>query len=144
MDKPDFVDIGHLHPTQITVGMREVELKMKEMKQREKDPDELHRFMRKHRVPVVLGPKRKLYVIDHHHLGRACWELKIPYVPVDVMDDFSDRAKADFWQHMRHKSLVHSYDSKGEKRRIRDLPWHVSGLVDDPYRSLAGFVRNDG
>src|ERR1700751_6309258 len=66
------VAITDLRPTQIPVGMREVKAKRKHWrelaeKKRDKDAD----FLGKHMIPVILGPKERNYVIDHHHLGRA-------------------------------------------------------------------------
>lgn len=37
----------------------------------------LFRFIYNHPVPVVLGPRAKHYLIDHHHLTRALHELGI-------------------------------------------------------------------
>jgi hypothetical protein len=28
-------------------------------------------FMKAHPMPAVIGPQGKLYITDHHHLGRA-------------------------------------------------------------------------
>lgn len=61
------IKIADLHPTQITVGMREVKAKRKCW--REEGGKKGAEF--KHMIPVVLGPKDRHYVIDHHHLARA-------------------------------------------------------------------------
>ena len=60
------VAILDLRPTQITVGMREVKAKRKRW--RDEKGEE---FLGKHMIPVILGPKDRHYVIDHHHLARA-------------------------------------------------------------------------
>jgi hypothetical protein len=65
------IPIGELHPTQITVGMREVEAKRK---WRNKEGDKAAEFLGRHMIPVILGPKDRHYVIDHHHLARALLE----------------------------------------------------------------------
>jgi hypothetical protein len=39
---------------------------------------------------------------------------------------------------------THPYDSKGRRRPYSDLPRTVKGMEDDPYRSLAGELRNVG
>ena len=77
------VAIDDLHPTQITVGMREVAAKRKEWrtKKGEKGAD----FLGRHMIPVILGPKDKCYVIDHHHLTRALYEERVKNVMVTVM-----------------------------------------------------------
>ena len=45
---------------------------------------------------------------------------------------------------MDFRGWTHPYDGKGRRRPYADLPKAVTGLVDDPYRSLAGVLRNDG
>src|SRR5580700_4836146 len=60
------VAILDLRPTQITVGMREVEAKRKRWS--EIRDEKGGKFLGKHMVPVVLGPKHRNYVVDHHHL----------------------------------------------------------------------------
>ena len=63
------VEIAALRPTQMTVGLREVDRKRAEWRKRaERDgPD----FLGRHMIPVILGPKSVPFVIDHHHLARA-------------------------------------------------------------------------
>ncbi len=63
------IKIADLHPTQITVGMREV--KAKRRRWREEGGKKGAEFLGKHMIPVVLGPKDRHYVIDHHHLARV-------------------------------------------------------------------------
>jgi hypothetical protein len=63
------VAISDLRPTQITVGMREVKAKRKHW--RDESGRKGEEFLGKHLIPVILGPKHRHYVIDHHHLARA-------------------------------------------------------------------------
>ena len=59
--------VRSLLPTQITVGLREVQEKRKHWRaQRHK-----LKFLSHHLVPVIRGPKDHYYIIDHHHLVRA-------------------------------------------------------------------------
>lgn len=66
------VEIISLRPTQISVGFREVEEKRHHWRTiaEKKGPD----FLGGHMVPVVTGPKGKLFLIDNHHLARALHE----------------------------------------------------------------------
>ena len=61
--------ISDLRPTQITVGMREVLAKRKHW--REIGTKNGGKFLGRHMIPVILGPKHRHYVVDHHHLSRA-------------------------------------------------------------------------
>jgi hypothetical protein len=63
------VAILDLRPTQFTVGMREVKAKRKRWRDEGKSKGQ--EFLGKHMIPVILGPKGRHYVIDHHHLARA-------------------------------------------------------------------------
>src|ERR1700716_3460311 len=63
------VAVKSLRPTQITVGMREVDQKRKRW--REHKGKKKAAFLGRHMIPVIRGPKDDLYVIDHHHLARA-------------------------------------------------------------------------
>jgi hypothetical protein len=50
------VTIESLRPTQITVGMREVEEKRKRL--RKHKPEKIGAYIGRHMIPVVLGPKK--------------------------------------------------------------------------------------
>jgi hypothetical protein len=39
---------------------------------------------------------------------------------------------------------MHIYDRKGHRRAFRDMPTRFEDLKNDPYRSLAGEVRDAG
>ena len=67
------VAILDLRPTQITVGMREVEAKRRHWRAQDND-EKAAAFLGKHMIPVILGPKKRHSVIDHHHLTRALHE----------------------------------------------------------------------
>jgi hypothetical protein len=132
-----------LRPTQVSLGMKEVEDKVRK----------LHRMNAKRRlkyikdrtVPVVMGPLGEVYLIDNHHFTRACWEIGIKHVFVRVVADLSDSSVSDFWKFMLDKSWVHPYSQYGNKINISyNLPDNIKGLADDPYRSLAWMVREKG
>jgi len=77
------VAIADLRPTQMTVGIREVEEKRKRWRAESKMKGE--EFLGKHMIPVVLGPKDRHYVIDHHHLARALHDEGVEDVMVTVV-----------------------------------------------------------
>lgn len=65
------VSLADLRPTQMTVGLREVEHKRAQWRMQGGDAGQ---FLGRHMIPVVIGPKHRSYVIDHHHLARALIE----------------------------------------------------------------------
>ncbi|MEX3936453.1 ParB-like protein [Paraburkholderia phymatum] len=142
MGKLHEVEVRRLHPTQITVGMIEVREKRDELS-RLREPH-LHDFLRAHPVPAVEGPNDKLYITDHHHLGRALSEEGIATGFFLVEADFSTLALDQFWTEMDRHQWVHPYDENGQRCPFDEIPKHVEHLRDDPFRSLAGYVRNAG
>jgi hypothetical protein len=136
------VPIEDLRPTQITVGMREVE--EKRQRWREHKGKKRAEFLGKHMIPVVLGPKARPYVIDHHHLSRALLDEGEKNVLITVVADLKALEPDAFWVVLDHRGWVHPYDEDGQRRSFRAIPKSVSDLVDDPFRSLAGELRRAG
>jgi hypothetical protein len=134
--------IEELRPTQITVGMREVETKRRHW--RSLHAKDKKAFLAKHMIPVVHGPKEHFFIIDHHHLARALHEEGAEEVFVVVVSDLKGLDQDAFWTFLDHHSFVHPYDAKGRRREYSDLPKTVSKLKDDPYRSVAGELRRVG
>jgi len=131
-----------LAPTQITVGMIEVGDKKKQLSALK--PAAQTDFLQQHPVPAVVGPQGKLYITDHHHLGRAALEVGITTMFCEILDDLSSHDVASFWQKMEQNFWVHPLDEHGVCHLYSKLPPDLAHLVDDVYRSLAGYVRNSG
>lgn len=136
------VKVKSLKPTQMTVGMREVAEKRREW--RERGGDKGAEYLGKHMIPVVLGPKGRHYVIDHHHMARALEEEGVRDVLVNVVADLRSLAREEFWTFLDNRAWCHPYDSQGRRRAFDDIPAVVSELADDPFRSLAGELRRAG
>lgn len=136
------VSILSLRPTQMTVGMREVKEKRKRW--REHKAKKRAELLGRHMIPVVVGPDKKNYVIDHHHLARALHEEGEAEVLVSVVADLTMVDRKAFWTVLDNHRWVYPYDAKGERRDYGDLPKDVTGLKDDPFRSLAGELRRAG
>ena len=136
------IPIKELRPTQITVGMREVKEKRKRW--REQSGKKGADFLGKHMIPVVLGPKDRHYVIDHHHLARALHEEGVQDVDVTVVANLSKLEPDAFWFVLDNLNLMHPFDDKGVRRSHTDIPKSVTELIDDPFRSLAGELRRAG
>jgi hypothetical protein len=136
------VAITDLRPTQITVGMREVAAKRKRWN--EIAGKKGGKFLGSHMIPVVLGPKRRHYVVDHHHLARALHDEGVKDVAVTSIANLSALDSDAFWTVMDNRNWMHPFDDEGVRRRYEDIPKSVTGLVDDPFRSLAGELRRAG
>jgi len=137
------IPILSLRPTQMTVGMREVQEKRKRWREH-KSKKKQAELLGQHMIPVVLGPDRRCYVIDHHHLARALHEEGVKDILVTVVADLGMVEPDAFWGVLDNKRWVYPYDAKGERRHFRDIPKSITGLKDDPFRSLAGELRRVG
>jgi hypothetical protein len=136
------VAILDLRPTQITVGMREVLAKRKSWT--EIRDEKGGKFLGKHMIPVVLGPKHRNYVVDHHHLARALHDEGVKDVAVTAIANLSALDGDEFWAVMDNRNWMHPFDADGVRRPYADIPKSVKELVDDPFRSLAGELRRAG
>src|ERR1700761_8659838 len=136
------VPILSLRPTQMTVGMIEVKEKSKrwlKAKAAKKQKDLVG-----HMVPVVLGPDKLHYVVDHHHEARALHDAGEKNIFITVIGDLTMVDPDAFWGVMDNKRWVYPYDARGERHHFKDIPKSVTDLKDDPFRSLAGELRRQG
>lgn len=136
------VMIHDLRPTQMTVGLKEVEAKRDEWHR--SDGDEQAEFLGRHMIPVIKGPRDRFFVIDHHHLCRALLEASQTQVEITVVANLSRLDKEAFWVFMDNRGWLHPYDADGKRRPWEDLPKRIADMADDPYRSLAGALRRKG
>ncbi len=142
--EPDLksVAIASLRPTQMTIGKREVARKRAAWAKRaDTDGPE---FLGRHMIPAVAGPKKQLFIIDHHHLVRALHDDGVEHVLVSVVADLSKLEKSLFWTFMDNRNWLHPYNAAGERVPHGEIPKSIGKLTDDPYRSLAGSVREAG
>jgi hypothetical protein len=136
------VPVKDLRPTQITVGMREVEAKRQRW--REKSTKKSAEYLGKHMIPAVLGPKEHHYLVDHHHLARALLEEGVKDVLLTIVANLSKLDRQGFWLFLDNRGWMHPFDEEGCRRSYEDIPKSIGELVDDPYQSLAGELRRIG
>jgi hypothetical protein len=136
--------ISELHPTQGAIGYLEVENRKEKVK--EKSDKELEEYLQKKVVPVVIGPKGRFYILDHHHLARVLHELGHKYMYFSVYADWSDTgiSETEFWQKMKDEKFVYLKNQNGDPISEKDLPKSVAQMTDDKYRSLAWKVKEWG
>ena len=137
------IPILSLRPTQMTVGMREVKEKRKRWRER-KSKKKQAEMLGKHMIPVVLGPDKRHYVVDHHHLARALHDEGVKDILVTVIADLTMVDRDAFWGVLDNKRWVYPYDATGDRHHFKDVPKTVAELKDDPFRSLAGELRRAG
>lgn len=137
------VAIKDLHPTQAVVGEREV--KEKTDKINGMGDAKLKDYIEEKTVPVVIGPDNVLYMIDHHHTMLALLRSgRSDTCLAKVVANFSEDNVPAFWQEMEKKHWVYLKNGQGQTITPLQIPAHLSQLQNDPYRSLAGTVRDLG
>lgn len=134
--------LTQLRPTQMTVGMIEVQKKRQHWQHLNKKQQK--QFLLENSFPAVLGLDGAYYIIDHHHLGLALLHEKVEQVSLVQVRDLSGLSAQSFWMMMESQHWVHPFDTQGIRQPITKLPTKLSKLKDDPYRSLAGEVRKAG
>ncbi|AEI37747.1 MAG: ParB-like protein [Zymomonas mobilis subsp. pomaceae] len=136
------VPLVDLHPTQISVGMREVAIKRQGWRQEKTDKASL--YLGKHLIPVILGSQEQPYVLDHHHLCRALLDEGVEKVAITVIANLSKLEDDHFWFVMDNRGWMHPFDEKGDRQSYQAIPSDLKGLKNDSYRSLAGALRRSG
>ena len=140
--------IKDLSPTQFAVGKAEVAVRTGRMRRKlSKDPGKLHDYLRVRPIPIVVR-KKHFYLVDHHHLVRALYDVehasrgKNICVYVKVMANAGTLEETYFWKSMHEQNYVYLFDkSGGGPQQPGTLPAHIKDLGFDPYRSLAWIVR---
>jgi len=152
--KIKWIDVLDLRPMQFDVEKKKnALLKM--------TPAQRRAWLLDHPVPVVVrengdhrvhkgGPqsernRKQDRPDDHHHEARAAWEAGIEMIPVVIEKSTTDgKSEKKFWKRMRKTGKVYLKDRWGNAHDERDLPLDIRGLGDNPYRSIAGEVRDRG
>ena len=136
------VPLADLRPTQMTVGLREVEERRKQWRARKGKKE--NSFFGTHLIPVVLGPKGRHYVIDHHHLVRALLDEGVSEIFVTVVARLEKLSEDAFWVVLDNCGWMHPFNAKGRRCGYGDIPSSIKDMTDDPFRSLAGELRRAG
>ena len=139
--------VKDLSPTQFAVGKAEIEVRAARMRKKlKKDPGKLHDYLRVRPIPIVIRSK-KFYLVDHHHLVRALYDVehgsrgKNICVYVKVLANANTLEDVYFWKTMHEQNFVYLFDqSGGGPQQPATLPAHIKDLNFDPYRSLAWVV----
>jgi hypothetical protein len=134
------IAIADLRPTQLTLGLQEVAERAKKIAAL--DDGARRDYLARKPIPHVLGPGRRVFMVDHHHLARALWKLDLEGAVLgERLDDWSDLPFPEFWRRMKAAGRCWPIDADGNTRPFQAFPAHVKDLTDNPWRSLARRVR---
>jgi len=73
-------------------------------------------------IPVILGPKQRHYVIDHHHLARALSDEGVKDLVVTVIANLGKLEVDEFWTFMDNRSWMHPFDARASAGTITTFP----------------------
>jgi hypothetical protein len=136
------VQIADLRPTQLTLGFSEVAERAAKLEKQ--SPTDRKSYLEKKAIPHVIGPGKRIYMVDHHHLARALWSINIREAVLgDTLADWSDLDDRPFWRKMEKNGYCWPIDTDGNRRPFAAIPHHVSELADNVWRSLARRVRGE-
>lgn len=133
------VQLADLHPTQPSVGLLQVEDDIAELTRKEQDG---LKATRKKRIPLVIGPDGRFYLTDRHHLSSALWRMNQRQAHARIIGHL--QRSDTFWQDMQARHWVWLEDARCHAIRLDQLPATLAGLVDNPYRALAGYAQDKG
>jgi len=141
------VAAADLIPTQFALGYAEVECKTTLLN--EMTSSEVVKYLSdpKRFIPIVSG-YNGFYMTDGHHLVRSVIDadiddsVKVMYC--NVTEEWSQLAEEIFFQVMIENKCVWLYDEKGVQPIPPEYFPPTESLLNDPFRSLAWMVRNNG
>lgn len=138
------VPIKHLQPTQMCVGLAEVRSRQVDFS--EESSRQRLNYLAGKPVPLVRNSTGELWMVDRHHRLRALIELEpeaVAFGYVVLQLDESDRGVvlADLQQ----RGWLYLHDGRGLGPLAPGaLPSSLTGLEDDPYRSLVWKLKKEG
>ena len=133
-------NLRDLRPLQGAIGMAEVQVKANAIK---KDREGEWRDLKNDPIKVVRGPGGEFFVTDHHHGARAWMQAGESTGECELQCDLSTLDPDKFWSVLRDHRLARLKDKDGNGVSPGDMPHSIGELTNDPYRSLAYFVRKD-
>jgi hypothetical protein len=138
------VEVAMLHPTQFAVGFWEIDRRGEKVT--DKSGKKLLKYMEEHVGKIVVGPAGEPYIIDRHHMACIMQRTgKSPTIFALVEANFKAMPVDSFWKEMIARKWTYLYDENGKgPLDWKLLPKSIKDLRDDPFRSLAWAVREQG
>ena len=139
-------DLTKLRPLQGAVGMKQVENRIAD------DPKLGRQKLEEDPTKVVAGVGGQLFIIDHHHAAEAWLGAKTEWGANALCKIVNSekglpaefKTEDEFWTALKAARLVRLKNASGVDVDASQLPKTLEAMADDPYRSLAWFVRQKG
>jgi hypothetical protein len=138
------VAIADLQPTQMCVGLAEV--RSRQVDFGEETAAERLRYLRSKPVPLVRSADGQLWMVDRHHRLRGLIEIEPAAVAYGyVVLQHGEAQRSAVLAELARRGWLYLYDGRGlGPLPPTALPSGLSGLQDDPYRSLVWKLKKEG
>ncbi len=142
-------DLTELRPLQGAVGMKQVIYMEKRIADH---PQHERRKLEEDPIKVVAGVGGQLFIIDHHHTAEAWLRAKTEWGANALCKIVNSekglppefKTEDEFWAALKAAHLLRLKNETGVDVEASQLPKTLEAMADDPYRSLAWFVRRKG
>ena len=137
------VPIASLQPTQLCVGMAEVRSRQRDFSG--ESATDRRDYLGTKPVPLVRSRSGAMWMVDRHHRLRALMEIDpsataFGYVALQL--DHDDRHAV--LEALHQRGWLYLYDGRGLGPLAPSaLPHQLTGLQDDPYRSLVWKLKKE-
>ena len=138
------VPIAQLRPTQLCVGLAEVRSRLRDFGA--ENTRERRSYLGSKPVPLVRSADGSVWMVDRHHRLRALIEIEpgataFGYVVLELDSPDPQQVLAALHQ----RGWLYLYDGRGlGPLPPSALPEQLTGLQDDPYRSLVWKLKQEG
>lgn len=136
--------IATLQPTQWCIGLAEVWARQEDFA-RDSRQQRLD-YLRSKPVPLVRNASGEVWMVDRHHRLRALIEI-VPAATAFgyVVLDLDSHDPHEGLEILRQRGWLYLYDGRGlGPLPPSALPAQLTGLQDDPYRSLVWKLKKEG
>jgi len=138
------IPIAQLRPTQLCVGLAEVRSRLRDFSA--EDAGERRSYLGSKPVPLVRNRAGQMWMVDRHHRLRALIEIApgataFGYVVLELDSD----DPLQVLEILQERGWLYLYDGRGlGPLSPSALPAQLTGLQDDPYRSLVWKLKKEG
>ena len=138
------VSIDQLRPTQMCVGMAEVRSRQVDFS--DETSAQRLRYLQMKPVPLVQNSSGQLWMVDRHHRLRSLIEIDplakaYGYIVMKV----DNPSETEVLEELAIRGWLYLYDGRGlGPLQPAALPADLTGLQDDPYRSLVWRLKKEG
>lgn len=132
-----YVDIRDVYPTQVRYSLSNIKQNASKSEAGDLAHDGRRSLYPKSKFElVVIGPGRKLYILDGHHGTMVCIFRGCKSIPVRIVADFSQYEQRAFWSELVKKRWAFLITLHGD--------WHMPNgwneLEDDQFRYIIKLI----